>query len=169
LVALIGVLGACRHDDGVAVATVKGPAPAVSPSQSSSLQQELAFVSCMRKAGIDMPDPTPGDTTGRSALIYELDVLGQGSNPAFQTALSGCMSLLPPPPAPSPVSTDVLTQELAFAKCMRDNGVKGYPDPNPDGTWKSLWIVEGDKVAANASRVCDHLLPKTSASASASS
>jgi hypothetical protein len=122
-----------------AVGTSSAPVNAVA---TDILSQELRFVACMRQQGIaDMPDPVPGDTDGRSAVRYALDVMGKGSDDAFQAALDKCVSLLPPaPPEPTPPAQD-LQKYLAFAKCMRDNGVPDFPDPQP-GTDGRVSIYE---------------------------
>src|SRR5687768_12268490 len=84
VVAAIAVtaLGGCTTDDpGVASAGGTPTATGVTDPQA----QELAFVDCMRQEGIaDMPDPVPGDTSGRSSVRYALDVLGKGSDMTFQ-------------------------------------------------------------------------------------
>lgn len=159
---LLGALSACTGGGRTTVATAATrPAarPSASPSATGPQDQELAFVACMRSHGVaNMPDPTPGDTSGRSAVKTALDVLGLGDNATFQAALDACQSLLPPPPAPTPPSTDQLAQELAFAKCMRDHGVANFADPNPDGSWTDSWISQSDKTAVAAAQACEHIL-----------
>ena len=158
----LGALAACTGggSPGVATAATRPAAyPSASPKATGPQDQELAFVACMRSHGVaNMPDPTPGDTSGRSAVKAALDVLGLGDDQTFQAALDSCQSLLPPPPAPSPLDNGQLTQELQFAQCMRDHGVTGFTDPNPDGSWKALWISDADPVAKAAAAACDHIL-----------
>lgn len=90
-------------------------------------------MACMREEGIaDMPDPMPGDASGRSAVRYALDVLGKGSDPIFQAALDECLDLLPEPPAPQPVSADRIEALRQFAECMRDHGLPDFPDMDGD-------------------------------------
>jgi len=142
LVAVVAVavmaLSGCTGSHDPQVPSAGAPtASATTPADSSS--QELAFVGCMRDHGIaDMPDPVPGDTSGRSAVRYALDVLGKGSDQEFQTALDTCMSLLPPLPPPPTPAADEVEARRQFAQCMRDHGVADFPDPQPDG---SLWMV----------------------------
>ena len=159
---LLGALSACTGGGKTGVATAAThPAthPAASPSATGPQDQELTFVACMRSHGVaNMPDPTPGDTSGRSAVKTALDVLGLGDNTTFQAALDACQHLLPPPPAPTPPSTGQLAQELAFAKCMRDHGVTNFADPNPDGSWTDSWISQSDKTGMAAAAACEHFL-----------
>jgi len=110
----------------------------------------------MRDHGItDMPDPVPGDTSGRSSIRYALDVLGKGSDQTFQTALDECMSLLPALPPPPPPAADEIEARRQFAQCMRAHGVSDFPDPSPDG---SLWMVietEGAATGVHGSGTTD--------------
>jgi hypothetical protein len=122
------------------------------------LAQELEFIACMREQGVEMVDPIPGDNSGRSALIYEIDVNGKGSDPAFQAALETCSEFLPAPPPAEPVTDDELAALRAYAQCMRDNGIEDFPDPEPDGDL-NYWHLEGDPVADAAAEACAHILP----------
>src|SRR6185369_15750040 len=88
------------------------------PTSTASASPELQFVACMRQQGIaDMPDPIPGDTSGRSSVRYALDVLGKGSDDAFQSALDKCQHLLPTVDTTKGPSSALQQKYLAFAKC----------------------------------------------------
>jgi hypothetical protein len=129
-------MGACTGGGGDGVATADGGADAgaaTSAAPDDVLASELAFIACMRDQGVEMVDPIPGDNSGRSALIYEIDVNGKGSDPAFQEALDACAAHLPPVEPIEPEQVD-LERELEFAQCLRDNGVPDVPDPDPEGT-----------------------------------
>src|SRR5215831_14803983 len=90
-------LAGCTGQATVGLPTAQSAAPTSAPAGAGSA--ELRFVACMRQQGIaDMPDPIPGDTSGRSSVRYALDVLGKGSDDAFQAALDKCQNLLPPAP-----------------------------------------------------------------------
>jgi len=132
--ALLVLLAAgCTDDGGDGVATVDGGTPAPSGPATDPVERERQFVACMRGRGVDMPDPVPGDRSGRSALLHAIDVQGKGSDPAFQEALDACTTFLPPAPPPEPPEAVDLTRMLEFAKCMRDNGLPDFPDPDADG------------------------------------
>jgi hypothetical protein len=126
------VLAGCTNDPGAEVATAAS-AP-VTSTPATGQQKELEFVACMRSKGIsDMVDPIPGDTSGRSAVKYMLDVLGKGSDMVFQAALEQCQTLLPPGPEPTAPPTGEVEKSRLFAKCMRENGAPDFPDPDPTG------------------------------------
>jgi hypothetical protein len=134
--AVVGLLalGGCTNEPAAEVATVAGPTATTTPTTTTDLQKEIEFVACMRGKGVaDMVDPIPGDTSGRSAVRYMLDVLGKGSDNAFQAALDQCLNLLPPVPEPPPPGTEEIEKSRQFAKCMRENGAPDFPDPAPNG------------------------------------
>jgi hypothetical protein len=150
---------ACTSGDEEGVATVDGGgAPTTAPPTDDILALELEFIACMRDQGVEMVDPIPGDTSGRSALIYEIDVNGKGSDPAFQAALDVCAEFLPEPPPAEPPTDDELSALRAYAQCMRDNGLPDYPDPGPDGQL-DYWLLRDDPVAQAAVEACGHLVP----------
>jgi hypothetical protein len=122
----------CTDDGGPDLPSANNAAPAgtTAAEPRSPLEHEREFIACMRGEDVDITDPIPGDTSGRSAVKHELDVNGQGSNPAFQAALEVCMHLLPPPPPEEPADPQTVEQLREFAQCMRDNGVPDYPDPD---------------------------------------
>lgn len=150
---------ACTSDAGTEGIPTAGRAPSPSPTPApDDVARELEFVACMRAAGIDMPDPIPGDTSGRSALKQAMDK-GMGLKDSFQTALDGCMSHLPPPPKAPPVDPEQVEKKRKFAQCMRDNGVKDFPDPDPATGELNGWIRQDDNNAMAASEKCMPLLP----------
>ena len=51
-------------------------------------------------------------------------------------------------------------QALAFAKCMRKNGVPNFPDPDADGRFRGVGHeAEGDPEFQNAQEACRSLAP----------
>jgi hypothetical protein len=137
-------VGACTGDAGPTVASAQGQ-PSASPSGPvDAASAEMPFVACMRTEGIDdMPDPVAGDTSGRSAVRYAIDVMGKGSDETFQAALDECMRLLPPGEPPEPPTSDDRDAYQRFAQCMRDNGVPEFPDFDPNGS-PSFLFYSGD-------------------------
>lgn len=160
-VLMTAIVGGCTSDNDPGVASA-GSTPTGPTATGADLHaQELEFVACMRSEGIaDMPDPVPGDTSGRSAVRYALDVMGKGSDPLFQAALDECRDLLPELPAEEPPSSEELAGLLEFARCMRDNGLADFPDPGPqtqiiflDGpgheSVPAVTVIDEDRVGVN--------------------
>jgi hypothetical protein len=55
------------------------------------------------------------------------------STAAFKNAISACRDLEPPGFTGHKRSAEQQEAALKFAQCMRDNGIKDFPDPTPDG------------------------------------
>jgi hypothetical protein len=101
-------------------------------SDATNRDQAAKFAECMRKNGVrEFPDPdASGDLT--------IDRIANGSSPdtstaAFKQAISACRDLEPPGFTGGKRSPEQQQAALKFAQCFRDNGVKDFPDPTPDG------------------------------------
>ena len=120
-------------DDGVASLTSPDTA-AASPSPDASTNPEdamLDFAQCMRDNGVDMPDPQTGG--GGVRITVGQNGIDPGSE-AFQAAQEACQHFLDDAGfgTPRELSQEQLDQLVAFAQCMRDNGID-MPDPAADG------------------------------------
>ena len=99
------------------------------PAQAAAQQEGLSFARCMRSHGVSsFPDPTPGGGG------FSLSAPGiNSSSPAFKAAQTACQDLLPVKQVPSePPSAHAYVRLLHWAKCMREHGISGLPDPKPD-------------------------------------
>ncbi|MGZ8562511.1 MAG: hypothetical protein ACXWWU_02710 [Candidatus Limnocylindria bacterium] len=135
---LFVLLAACSPTSGVATVESVAPQAESSAEAVDADQASLDFAACMRDNGIEMADPT-GEGGGGPRLQ-----LGSGVDPQseeFQTAIEACREHLeglvqggpggPGGPGGEPTAEQ---QEalLAFAECMRENGVD-MPDPEAGG------------------------------------
>jgi hypothetical protein len=113
-------------------------------------EQALKFVQCMRKNGIDMPDPGPN---GNIQMKVE-----KGNQAKMEKAQEACRQY-----APSKLSGGKMDPKQAermrdFAKCMRDNGVNmPDPDPNNPGMLKLEGKQDPEKVEA-AQKACGDIM-----------
>jgi hypothetical protein len=88
----------------------------------------VKFAECMRANGVSaFPDP---DATG----ALTIDAVANGSSldtssGAFEQALGACKDLEPPGFTGHERSAQEQVGALKFAQCMRENGVKDFPDP----------------------------------------
>jgi hypothetical protein len=102
----------------------------------------------MRSHGVpDFPDP---DANG------DFPNLDLEHTPAVEAARDACESLRPPRRALSPAEQAEARQlQLAYSRCMREHGVKNFPDEKPtaaDG-------INPDTPAFQAAdRACNHFL-----------
>lgn len=161
LAVAIAVAAGCSSGSGSpGVASLGGSSsPNDSPSGSSSADP-IAYSQCMRAHGVpDFPDP---DAQGR------LDIhVGPGSDlnpnsPTFKAAQQACQSLQPT------VSAQQQQQNyqalLKFSACMREHGIKDFPDPQPDGKMR-ISAGPGSDLSPNspafqaAQRACQKYMP----------
>jgi hypothetical protein len=84
-------------------------------------EQAVEFAACMRENGLrDFPDP---DAKGEFA--YGISV----SATVWQKTLDACKALRPPGSFSAERNPEQQQEGLRFAACMRENGVKDFPDP----------------------------------------
>jgi hypothetical protein len=101
-------------------------------TNAATREQAMKFAQCMRDNGVsEFPDP---DASG----ALTIDGIANGSSldtntAAFKQALSACKDLEPPGFTGGTRSPEQQKAALKFAQCMRDNGVKDFPDPTEDG------------------------------------
>jgi len=94
-------------------------------------EKGMKFAACMRDNGVSgFPDP---DRSGELTI----DGVANGSSvdtstAAFTQAIGACEDLQPPGFTGRKATPKEMTTRLAFAQCMRDNGVKDFPDPTSD-------------------------------------
>jgi hypothetical protein len=92
----------------------------------------MKFAECMRDNGVtEFPDPNASGelTIDEIANRSSLDT----NSAAFKQAISVCRDLEPPGFTGHTRSAQQQKHALEFAQCMRDNGVKDFPDPTRDG------------------------------------
>lgn len=128
LLALAGC-GAADGDDQVASAGGPASGTAAATDQGYERDAVLEYSACMRDNGVpDFPDPKLGDN-GEAQLSVP-----DGMDPAdIEAADRTCKHLMPNGGEPVPPDPEILAKTRAYAKCMRENGIPKFPDPNPDG------------------------------------
>ena len=95
--------------------------------QAADQKQALAFAQCMRDNGVPgFPDPDP---SGRfRGLGHE-----QQNSPAFRAAQQACRALAPGGEHENFGNPAFVNQMREFSKCMRNNGLPDFPDPDANG------------------------------------
>jgi hypothetical protein len=141
LTALMLAMAGCAGDSGGGedVATAGGTATASADAdneQTGDTSEQLRkFASCMRENGIDMPDP---ETDGEGRVLFKGPGGGaEGGTPPdrekFEAAQQKCKQYLPNGGEPPKLDPEQIEKARQFSKCMRENGVPDFPDPQPDG------------------------------------
>jgi hypothetical protein len=100
-------------------------------STATPREKAVKFAECMRANGVSaFPDPNAsGELT--------IDAVANGSSldtdtAAFKQAMSACKDLEPPGFTGGKVTDQQRKARLEFAQCVRENGVKDFPDPADD-------------------------------------
>jgi hypothetical protein len=127
--------------------------------------KELAFAACLRKAGIDAPDPQRGP----GGEIRQMINVPKGISPQRVDQIrKDCQrkSGFSPKPPSKEEQARFRDAALKFARCMRAHGVN-VPDPQPGSGGISIGAARGGKDALNpkgpafqrAQEACQSLLP----------
>ena len=111
---------------------------------ATNRDQAVKFAECMRANGVrDFPDP---DASGQLAIDQVANRSSVDTNSAaFLQAISICKDLEPPGFTGAKRTPEQQRAALKFAQCIRDNGVKDFPDPAPDAP-----MVDTDRIPSVA-------------------
>jgi hypothetical protein len=165
VLSLMLVLGsaACARtgtkDPQVASAQNGGAKPSASASATPSDDPDapLKFSRCMREHGLPwFPDPSDGKMSV---------AIPKGTDPKkMEAAQEACKKYMPDGGEARKPSAEELAQARAMAKCMRENGIPNFPDPNPDGGIAidsgKLGTGPGDPTWEKAEKACSQYAPK---------
>jgi hypothetical protein len=129
LIAIVALISGCGSSAPAETGSSGGGG---NNSTAANAQQAVKFAQCMRRKGVSQfPDPS---ASGRLTI----DAVANGSSldtstPAFKQAISACKGLEPAGFMGGKRSPQQQQAGLRFAQCIRENGVKDFPDPTPDG------------------------------------
>jgi hypothetical protein len=120
--------GGTRSGGTTTVATPAGIGNSGGNGTATTREKAVKFAECMRANGVGaFPDP---DASG----ALTIDAVANGSSldtssAAFEQAVSACKDLEPSGFTGHQRSSQEQEGALEFAQCIRDNGVKDFPDP----------------------------------------
>jgi hypothetical protein len=124
LIAMVAMISAC----GSTTPAGTGSGSSGGNNTAANAEKAVKFAKCMRSNGVSaFPDP------GASGK-FTIDAIANGSSldtstPAFTQAVSACKNLEPAGFMGSKRSPQQMQASLKFAQCIRENGVKDFPDP----------------------------------------
>ncbi|BCL16684.1 hypothetical protein [Micromonospora sagamiensis] len=124
---LAGCSGGDRDDEGVATAGGGGARPTLTAVALSDEERRIRFTRCLREQGLDVADPEPGQNGPRFKPGSNVD------RTKVQAALQACREYAPNGGQPRQLNADQVEQVRKLARCMRENGVPNFPDPDADG------------------------------------
>ena len=148
----------------IALLSLAGCASANPPAASSSIsssgntnftnhEQAVKFAECIRDHGVsEFPDP---DASGEFIYGIKRGSSLDPSTAAWQKAIGACKNLEPPGFIPKKLNAAQMRARLRFAQCMRDNGVRDFPDPTANGPLiavKGAHSIPGFQVALQKCR-----------------
>jgi hypothetical protein len=128
LIAMVALISGC----GSSAPAGTGSGGGNNNTVPANVQKAVKFAECMRRNGVSQfPDP------GASGKLT-IDAVANGSSldtntPAFKQAISACKDLEPAGFTGGKRSSQQQQAGLKFAQCIRENGVKDFPDPLPNG------------------------------------
>ncbi|HEX6681417.1 MAG TPA: hypothetical protein VF062_01380 [Candidatus Limnocylindrales bacterium] len=167
----VGATAACSKEK-----PTDNPSNASDASSEQTPEEKIrAFAQCMRDHGVPMEDPViTQDGDGGDKVEMRIGPSGgpkawgeSGPGPGdekFKEAEAACRHLQPQGGdlgrGPSPEQEE---QMRAFAKCMRENGVEGFPDPQPGGgiaIGPESGVNPEDPAFKEAHEKCEELMPR---------
>ncbi|MBL7260387.1 hypothetical protein JKJ07_39445 [Actinoplanes sp. LDG1-01] len=160
MMVLVSAGCAAKDSDGDGVATARqGATAGPSASASSTFDEDapLKFAQCMREHGMTwFPDPDPG---GRMTIKTP-----KGMDPKkFEEAQQACQKFAPDGGEARKPDPEMIEMARQMAKCMRENGVPEFPDPQSDGSLRldagKLSVKPGDPTFDKAEEKCSKYMP----------
>jgi hypothetical protein len=108
-----------------------GTGSAGSGGTTSTRDQAVKFAECMRANGVkNFPDPSASGDFAIDTVANRSGV--DTSSAVFTQARIACKDLEPSGFTGKGRTAEQQQAALKFAQCIRDNGVKDFPDPAPD-------------------------------------
>jgi len=102
-------------------ASSTGTASSGANTKLTAQEKAVKFAECMRANGVPhFPDPDPKGNSN-----FGVDV----SKEVFTKAVDACKALKPPGALSAKRTPKQQSASLRFAQCVRDHGVKDFPDP----------------------------------------
>src|SRR5262245_2731285 len=99
---------------------------------AANREPAVKFAECMRKNGVSkFPDPAASGKLTIDQIANGSPL--QPSSAAFKRAIAACKDLEPAGFTGHKRGAQEQANALKFAQCIRNNGVKDFPDPDPDG------------------------------------
>jgi hypothetical protein len=156
-----GAAGCAEQQAGARVASAGGATPTASASASAAARDAdapLKHAQCMREQGMTwFPDP---DSSGKTSIR-----IPQGTDKAkFDAAMEACRKWGPDSGGPEKIDPEMVENMRRMAQCMRDNGIKNFPDPAADGGLRvdgsKLGTGPGDPAFDKARKACEQYAPK---------
>jgi hypothetical protein len=121
LVALISLISAGCGSNAPSETGTASRAGTGGNKNATDQGKAVKFAECIRAHGVaDFPDPN-----AKGEFVYGVSV----SPAVWKKAVDACKDLQPPGTLSAKRSSKQQSAALRFAQCIRENGVKDFPDP----------------------------------------
>jgi hypothetical protein len=152
-------LAGCGGGGGGGEVATAGGTPSAGASQVSDQDKALKYVACVRGKGVEIGDPENGVVPAiEKGTVPEADL---------KAALEACRQYLPTNAKKGTADPGQLEKLRQLAKCMRDNGIADFPDPDPDqggiGLDPNSGLDVNDPALKAAMQKCNHLVAPSGA------
>jgi hypothetical protein len=121
MVALISVISAGCGSNAPSETGTASSSGTGGNKKATDRDKAVKFAECIRENGVsDFPDPN-----AKNQFEYGVSVSGA----VWKQATTACKDLQPPGTLSGKRTPKQQSASLRFAQCIRDNGVKDFPDP----------------------------------------
>ncbi|WP_460305366.1 hypothetical protein [Actinocorallia aurea] len=120
---------ACGAEESPGIATAGGT-PTSTASAAAQEGSPVAYAACMREHGVPMEDP---ETDAEGHVNIKLTIPKGMDKAKVDAAQEECRKLMPSGGTMGKPDAERLERTREMARCMRENGVPGFPDPNAEG------------------------------------
>jgi hypothetical protein len=121
LVALISLISAGCGSNAPSETGTASSSGSGGDKNATDQDKAVKFAECIREHGVsDFPDPN-----AKGEFVYGVSV----SPAVWKKAVDACKDLQPPGTLSAKRGPEQQKESLKFAQCMRENGVKDFPDP----------------------------------------
>jgi hypothetical protein len=118
---LAGLIGLITAGCGSSASSKPGTASSGANTKLTARDKAVKFAECIRAHGVsDFPDPD-----AKNDFQYGVSV----SPAVWKQATTACKDLQPPGTLSAKRTPKQQSASLRFAQCVRDHGVKDFPDP----------------------------------------
>ena len=144
--AMVGaIVAGCSNGSAESGSTGTGTGSGGGNKNADVGERTVTFADCMRENGVpEFPDPDAG---GDQEFVEAIERASSRRPAAWKEAVGACKDLQPPGLLGGKASPKETSARLRFAQCMRDNGVKDFPDPAEDGP-----LIDTNRIPSAAGR-----------------
>ncbi|MDX6312829.1 MAG: hypothetical protein QOF84_713 [Streptomyces sp.] len=159
---VFGITGCGGGSDDPGVATARTSGGASQSSGADTVQQAQKYANCLKDAGVTMTEGADGTLEVDKDKTAEKTILD---------ASEKCRNLQPAAAATGApqLSADDIEKRRQYASCIRQHGVKEYPDPDPQTGESAIdddlaQQLKSDSKFPSAVTACRNVLPSPTTS-----